>query len=87
VTFALVRVELALRFGHEPVLQDVWAEYTRRHPDTICGLRAIVARGLVACPDTEKPTAETHPVTLADGSEFVPRWWQRLESIRLSVID
>ena len=60
LTFALVRVELALRLGHEPALQDVWAEYTRRHPDTVRGVRAMVARGLVACP-AEKPTAEADP--------------------------
>jgi hypothetical protein len=86
-TFALVRVELVLRLGHEPSLQEVWAEYARRHPDAVRGVRALIALGLVVGVTTEKPTSTVDPPGCEasfETMELVPRWRHRLERIRLS---
>jgi hypothetical protein len=75
------RVELTLRLGHEPVLCDLWAEYTRRHPDAVRGVREMIERGLVVC-------ASGKPTTTAPAEsplELVPGWWRRLERMRPSL--
>jgi hypothetical protein len=88
LSFALVRVELVLRLGHEPSLQEIWVEYARRHPDAVRGARALIALGLVVCANAEKPTSTADPPGCEaplEAMELVPRWWHRLESIRLSL--
>ena len=88
LSFALVRVELVLRFGHEPSVQEVWAEYASRHPDAVRGARALIALGLVVGANAEKPTSTADPPgcnASLEAMELVPRWWHRLERIRLSL--
>jgi hypothetical protein len=88
LSFALVRIELVLRLGHEPSLQEVWAEYARRHPDIVRGARALIALGLIVSAKAEKPTSTVDPPgceASLEAMELVPRWWHRLERIRLSL--
>ena len=88
LSFALVRIELALRLGHEPSLQEIWAQYARRHPDAVRGAQALIAFGLVVCANAEKPTSTADPPgceASLEAMELVPRWWHRLERIRLSL--
>jgi hypothetical protein len=87
LSFALVRVELMLRFGHEPSLQEIWVEYARRHPDAVRGARALIALGLVVGAN-DKPTSTVDAPgceASLETMELVPRWWHRLERIRLSL--
>jgi len=85
LSFALVRIELALRLGHEPPPRDIWAEYARQYPDAVRGARAMIALGLIASSNA-KPTEKSPDCEASlEEMELVPRWWHRLERIRLSL--
>ncbi len=83
LSFALVHVELSQRLGREPPLREIWAEYARRYPEAIRGVRAVVARGLVALPSGEEPSDPLVETSL-ELLQLAPLWWHRLESTRSS---
>ena len=88
LSFALVRIELALRQGHEPALRDIWVEWARQYPDGVQNARAMIALGLVTRANTAKPTEDAADCEASlEGMELIPRWWLRLERIRLSLAD
>lgn len=83
LSFALVRLELAVQLGHEPTPHELWAAFEGRHPEAHRSARTLVALGLLApVESTGKALGEAAaPACDAplDLMEPVPRWWRHLE--------
>jgi hypothetical protein len=83
LSFALVRLELAVQLGHEPTLHELWAAFEGRHPEARRNARTLVALGLLAPVEPKgKPLDQAAaPACEAplDLMEPVPCWWRHLE--------